>query len=117
MTNTAHHPPELLKYGGREYLVYEVADHAEHSPTSIGVRLERHGEPKYSVFCTGSFTLGELRRVHATPLEEADTDEEREMIRLFNSSPDFQNFVRGWIVYCYRRHKAGANVVRMRSET
>ena len=106
MESKASHPPESLKYGGREYLVYEVAGHAEHSPTSIGVRLERHGEPRYSVFCTGSFTLGELRRVHSNPIEEADTDEEREMIRLFNSSPELQGFVRTWIEYCYQRREA-----------
>ena len=70
--------------------------------------MERHREPKHSVFCTGSFTLGELRRVHGGPIEEAGTDEEREMIRLFNSSPELQSFVRDWIGYCYRRREAGA---------
>ena len=108
MESKASHPPELLKYGGREYLVYEVADHAERAPTSIGVRLERQGEPRYSVFCTGSFTLGELRRVHGSRPEEAGTDEELEMIRLFDSSPELQGFVRDWIEYCYQRRETHA---------
>jgi hypothetical protein len=63
MTNTDHHPPELLKHASHEYLVYEVADHAEHPPTSITVRLERHGSPKFSVYCTGHFVNGQLAGV------------------------------------------------------
>jgi hypothetical protein len=49
MESKASHPPELLKYGGREYLVYEVADHAEHAPTLIGVRLERQAASQHAV--------------------------------------------------------------------
>ncbi len=104
MRAASRHPPELLKYGGREYLVYEVANHVTHPPTVIGVRLERHMEPRYTVFCTGRFTVGELRHVRGSRPEDAASAEEREMIRLFDSSPELQNYVRGWIVHCYRRY-------------
>jgi hypothetical protein len=104
MTTAIRQPAELFKHAGREYLVYEVAGHAEHAPTSIAVRLERHGEPGYSVSCTGSFTLGELKRIDSTAIEEAASDEEREMIRLFDGSPELQGFVRDWIDFCYHRY-------------
>jgi hypothetical protein len=105
MTAAGLRPPELLKHASHEYLVYEVADYAEHAPSSIGVRLERYGSPKFSVYCIGSFIRGKLGQVHTPDIEQAESDEERRMIRLVGGSPELQSFVRGWIEYCYRRHQ------------
>ena len=101
MTSRLEHPTILHKLGEHEYLAYEVTDHAEHPPTSIVVRVERHGDPKHAVFCTGSFVDGKLTRVYARTPEQAETPEERAMIGLFNASPDLQSFVRDWIQYAY----------------
>ena len=108
MTDTDHPPPELLKHASHEYFVYEDADHLKRPPSSTGVRLERLGEPKFSIYCTGSFVYGELAQVHTPQIEQAEPDEERMMIRLFEGSPELQSFVRAWIEYCYFTHEAGA---------
>ena len=108
MTAVALRTPALLKHASHEYLVYEVADHAEHAPSSIGVRLERHGSPKFSVYCTGSFVDGKLVQVHTPGIEQAESDEERRMIRFVEGSRELQSFVRDWIEYCYRRYEADA---------
>ena len=104
MTSTDHAPPELLKYASHEYLVYEVADHVEHPPSSFGVMLERHGSPKFSIYCTGSFVNGKLTQVHTPATALSESDEERTMIRLFDHSPELQAFVRDWIEYRYWRY-------------
>ena len=104
MTNTDHQPAELLRYASHEYLVYEVADHVEAAPSSIGVRLERHGNPKFSVYCTGSFVDGRLAQVQPDLIEQAVSDQARMMVRLLDHSPELQGFVRNWIEYCYRRY-------------
>jgi hypothetical protein len=98
-------PPELVKHASHEYLVYEVADHAEHAPSSIGVRLERHGSPKFSIYCTGSLVDGELTEIKTPGIKQADSNEERMMIQLFGGSPELQSFVRAWIECCYRRYE------------
>jgi hypothetical protein len=63
MPNAAHQPAELLKYASHEYLVYEVADHVEVPPSFLAVMLERHGMPKFRVYCTGRFVDGRLTKV------------------------------------------------------
>jgi hypothetical protein len=108
MTAADPKPPEVFKHASHEYLVYEVADHAEHAPNSIEVRLERHGSPKFSVYCTGSFVEGQLTQVHTPGIEQAESDEERRMIRLVGGSPQLQSFVRNWIEYCYRKYDTKA---------
>ena len=108
MTNTDHQPPELLKFASHEYLVHVVADHVEAPPSSIGVMLERHGSPKFSIYCTGSFVNGALAQVQTAPPEQSDSDEERMMTRLFDQSPELQAFVRAWIEYSYRRYETSA---------
>jgi hypothetical protein len=109
MTAAALRPPELLKHASHEYFVYEVADHAEIPPRSIGVRLERHDSPKFSVYCTGSFIRGKLGQVHTPDIEQAESDEERRMIRLVGGSQELQSFVRGWIECCHRRYEASTD--------
>ena len=109
MTAAALRPSELFKLASHEYLAYEVADHAEHPPSSIGVRLERHGSPKFSVYCTGSFVDGQLTQVHTPGIEQAESDEERRMIRLVGGSQELQSFVRGWIECCHRRYEASTD--------
>ena len=104
MTDTDRQPPELLKLGSHEYLVYEVADHVEARPSSIGVMLERHGAPEFAIYCTGSFVDGELTQVHAPESALAESDEERMMSRVFDHSPELQSFVWNWIEHCYRRY-------------
>jgi len=108
MTDTDHRPPELLKHASHEYLVYEVGDHIEHPPGSIAVKLERHGSPKFSIYCVGSFVYGQLAQVQTNPIGQADSDEERMMAQLYEGSPDLQGFVRAWIEFCYVSHEAGA---------
>jgi hypothetical protein len=108
MTDADLRPPELLRHASHEYLVYEVAGHIEVPPSSIRVRLERHGSPKFSVYCTGSFIRGKLGQVQTPDIEQADSDEERTMIRLVEGSPELQGFVRAWIEYCYRKHEVGS---------
>ena len=44
--------------------------------------MERHGSPRFSVYCTGSFIRGKLGQVQTPDIEQADSDEERMMIRL-----------------------------------
>ena len=105
MTDADLRPPELLKHASYEYLVYEVADHIEVPPSSIRVRLERHGSPKFSVYCTGSFVNGQLAGVEPPRIEQTGSDEERMMILLLEGSPELQRFVRDWIEYCYRRRE------------
>jgi hypothetical protein len=106
MTDADPRPPELFKLASHEYLAYEVADHAEHPPRSIGVRLERQGSPKFSVYCTASCVRGKLGYVQTPDIAQADSDEERMTIRLFYSSLELQGFVRDWIECCYRRYEA-----------
>ena len=108
MTSTDHRPPDLLKYASHEYLVYEVADQVEIPPSSIRVRLERHGSPEFSVYCAGSFIRGKLGQVQTPDIEQVDSDEERMMIRLVEGSPELQGFVRAWIEYCFRKHEIGS---------
>jgi len=108
MADTDHQPPELLKLGQHEYLVYEVADHTEHAPSAIGVRLERNGNSKFSVHCTGNFVDGKLANVQPEPIEQADSNQARMMIRILDHSPELQSFVRTWIEYCHRRREAAA---------
>jgi hypothetical protein len=86
--------------------VYEVAGHTEIPPSSIGVRLERHGSPKFSVYCTGRFVNGQLAVLEPPRIEQTGSDEERIMILLLECSPELQAFVRAWIEYCYRRYEA-----------
>jgi hypothetical protein len=104
MTNADHRSPELLRHLSHDYLVYEVTDHAEHAPSSIGVSLERLGNPKFSIYCTGNFVDGKLSQVHLPSTEQAESDEELAMILLVEGSPELQSFVRNWIEYCFSRH-------------
>ena len=85
--------------------MYEVADHAEHAASSMGVRLERHGSPKLSIYCTGSFVEGELTEIKTPGIKQADSNEERMMIQLFGGWPELQSLVRDWIECCYRRYE------------
>jgi hypothetical protein len=112
MTTADPSPPELFKLGSHEYLAYACADHAEHPPSSIGVRLERHGNPKFSICCTASFVRGKLGYVQTPDIGQADSYEERMTIRLFYSSPELQGFVRDWIECCYRRYETKARQTR-----
>ena len=108
METRDHRPPELLKHASHEYLVCEVVDHAEHPPSSIGVRLERHGSPKFSVYCIGSFVGRKLAQIHTPTVEQAESEEERVMIRLLESAPKLRSSLRTWIRYCYQTYTAGA---------
>jgi hypothetical protein len=110
MANADHQPPELLKLGTHEYLVYELADHVETPPSSFGVM--RHGDPKFAIYCTGTFIDGKLTEVHTPESALAESDEERMMSRVFDHSPELQTFVRNWIEFCYRRYETGAERIR-----
>jgi hypothetical protein len=88
--------------------VYEVADHAEHAPSSIGVRLERHSSPKFSIYFNGSFVDGQLTENKTPGIKQVDSNEERMITQLFGGSPKLQSFVRDWIEYCYRKYEADA---------
>jgi hypothetical protein len=105
MTDAEHRPAELLRHLSHEYLVYEVADHAEHAPNSIGVRLERHGSPEFSVYCTASIVDGKPAQIQTPSIEQAASIEERFMIRMIEGTPQLQSFVREWIEYCHRRYE------------
>ncbi len=104
-------PAVLLKHGEHEYLAYEVSDHSEHPPTSIVVRLERHGDPRHAIFCTGSFAGGQLKNVYAAAPEQVESTEEKEMVRLFEASPRLRSFVRDWVMRAYRSYEGAGEGV------
>jgi hypothetical protein len=109
MATNPESPAVLLKYGEHEYLAYEVSDHSERPPTSIVIRLERHGDPRHAIFCTGSFVRGQLKNVYTAIPEQVESAEEKEMVRLFEASPQLRSFVRDWIMHAYRSYE-GAGV-------
>jgi hypothetical protein len=52
--------------------------------------------------------------VYTVSPDNAESEEERAVIHLFNASPDVRAFARDWILYCYHCYEAASDAMQPR---